>query len=263
MRANQAGTGNLPNARSTNSGSATTQLGGALVTMPTWEYWLSVTHSIRPVPHAPSRRPQYHLELAHTLRSTSKCVSPWPRIQWVTRWFPFASGLARGNSSRGLRIPCAGSQRCRNCRSASIQCSRPWPCSCPRDIYISWALVPIASCDRTIVAIFRGLGTAASAIVSGSDFEAPRLREAGVEVLCVAIVITMFLIRFMFVAGPLMRLRHWSAGDKRGVNTPSGGSRTPGKLCSVSTATLPDPGARKPNWRKTSQPVYKSARFAK
>ena len=39
-----------PRARSTNSGSATTQLGGALVTMPTSEYWLSATHSKRPLP---------------------------------------------------------------------------------------------------------------------------------------------------------------------------------------------------------------------
>ena len=141
-----------------------------------------------------------------------------------------------GVQTCALPISCA--RRFANCRSASSQCSWPWPCSWPRDIHISWALVPIASCDGTTVAIFRGLGTATSAIVSGSDFEAPRLREAGVEVLCVAIIITMFLIRFMFVAGPLMRLRHCSAGDKRGVNTPSGGSRTPGKLCSVSTATL-------------------------
>jgi hypothetical protein len=50
---------------------------------------------------------------------------------------PFDCGLARGNSSRGSRIPCADSQPCRNCRSASSQCSWPWPCSCPRDIHIS------------------------------------------------------------------------------------------------------------------------------
>ena len=39
------------------------QLGGTLVTLPTSEYWLSVVHPNRPAPHAPSRHPQYHLEL--------------------------------------------------------------------------------------------------------------------------------------------------------------------------------------------------------
>lgn len=102
----------------------------------------------------------------------------------------------------------------------------------------------MASCDGAVFSVSSGLSAAVAARALCNDLEAPCLRDTGGGVLRVDIVIIVFFLDlFTFVSGPPTRLRHCSAGDRRGRKTPSGGSRTPGKRCSVSKAILhPKPG---------------------
>jgi hypothetical protein len=67
-------------------------------------------------------------------------------------------------------------------------------------------------------------------------FRAP---EGGGTVCFVFIVILLFFLDLSFVGfEPRLRLRLRSAGNKRGMDAPPGGSRTPGKQCSVCSYTL-------------------------